>query len=253
MTSSAVEPEIIGQGRRLVTEAAARGLEVRLIGGAAFWLLASERARVLFARKYPDLDLVAHRNRSRDLRALLEELSYRPARTFNAAHGASRLLYRSEDDTYQVDIFLDEFAMCHKLDLGQRLDVGDLTVPAAELLLTKLQIHQLNRKDVGDVLMLLSDHELADVDGAHLINARRIEELCVQNWGLYTTVMDNLQQIENRIEGMVPDVALARAIQGRVYQLRGRLERAPKTTRWNLRAAVGRRVQWYMLPEEVVR
>ena len=208
---------------------------------------------MLFARTYPDLDLVAHRNRSRDLRALLEELGYRPARTFNAVHGANRLLYRSEDDSYQIDIFLDEFAMCHTLDLGQRLEVGDLTVPAAELLLTKLQIHQLNRKDVGDVLMLLSDHELADEDGPFVINTRPVEEPCARDWGLYTTVMDNLPEIENRIGSMVPDSALGNTIRARIEQLRGRIQGAHKTARWNLRAAVGRRVQWYMVPEEVVR
>jgi hypothetical protein len=247
------EPEIVGQGRRLVAEAAARGLPIRLVGGVAFWLRVGDRARELFARTYPDLDIVAHKRSSRMLRTLFEELGYRPERTFNAMHGATRLLYRSPDNTYQIDVFLDEFAMCHKLDLGPRLDTEDLTLPAAELLLTKLQIHQLNRKDLVDILMLMSDHELAGSDGPHLVNAPQVEELCSQDWGLYTTVTDNLRAVENRTSGIITDASLAETTRSRLEKLRVRLEKAPKTVGWNLRAAVGRRMQWYMLPEEVVR
>jgi esterase/lipase superfamily enzyme len=253
VTASATEPDIVGQGRRLVTEAAARGLPVRLIGGVAFWLVAGERARQLFGRDYPDLDMIAHKRGSRALRTVLEGLGYRPERTFNAMHGASRLLYRSADDMYQLDIFLDEFVMCHKLDLGDRLAVSELTVPTAELLLTKLQIHQLNRKDIGDILMLLADHEVAGSDAPSLVNADRIQELCSGDWGLYTTVTDNLEAVEKRIPAMITDAALAETIGTRITQLTTRLEQAPKSAGWKIRASIGRRVQWYMLPEEVVR
>jgi hypothetical protein len=253
VTAPATEPEIVGQGRRLVTEAAARGLPIRLVGGVAFWILAGERARELFGRGYPDLDIVAQKRRSRDLRTLLEDLGYRPERTFNAMHGASRLLYRSAGDTYQLDVFLDEFAMSHKLDLGKRLEAGELTIPAAELLLTKLQIHQLNRKDIGDILMLLTDHELADSDGPNLVNASQIQKLCSEDWGLYTTVIDNLEAVEKRIPIMITDAALGETVRTRIAQLTTRLEQAPKSAGWKLRATIGRRMQWYMLPEEVVR
>jgi hypothetical protein len=253
VTDSAPEPEIIGQGRRLVSEAAARNLQVRLVGGAAFWLRAGAAARERFGRTYPDLDLVGHKRQSRVLRTMLEEVGYRPERMFNAMHGATRLLYRSPDNAYQVDIFLDEFVMCHKLDLGERLEKEQVTLPAAELLLTKLQIHELNRKDLSDILMLMSEHDLADSDGPEVINAARIEALCSRDWGLYTTITDNLQLVEDRDSGLVTDAALAKTIRERIENLRTRLEKAPKTAGWNLRAVVGRRVQWYMLPEEVVR
>jgi hypothetical protein len=234
VTDSAPEPEIVGQGRRLVSEAAARNLQIRLVGGAAFWLRAGDRARQLFGRTYPDLDLVGHKRQSRVLRMLLEELDYRPERMFNAMHGATRLLYRSPDDAYQVDIFLDEFVMCHRLDLGERLEKEQVTLAAAELL-------------------LMSEHGLADSDGPDVINAAHIEGLCSRDWGLYTTITDNLHLIEDRISGIVTDTALAETIRDRIEKLRTRLVKAPKTVAWNLRATVGRRVQWYMVPEEVVR
>ena len=36
-----------------------------------------------------------------------------------------------------------------------------------------------------------------------------------------------------------------------VAALRAAINDAPKSTRWKLRAAVGERQQWYVLPEEV--
>ena len=58
-----------------------------------------------------------------------------------------------------MDIFLDTFEMSHTLDLGARLEAEPETLAAAELLLTKLQIAEVNAKDLSDTAMLLWDHE----------------------------------------------------------------------------------------------
>jgi hypothetical protein len=244
------DPTLVAHGRRLVTEAAARGVALRLLGGAAIWLRASEPARAAFGRDYPDLDLVAHRKQSRQLKELLEQDGYDPERIFNATHGAKRLLYHVADGSYHIDVFLDTFQMSHTLDLGSRLEVEELTLPAAELLLTKLQVAQLNRKDATDAVMLLYDHELAAGDGAGRLNVARVAELCAGDWGLYTTVVDNLATVDR----LLPELpAEAVAVAPRIADLRLRLEAAPKTRAWKLRAKVGRRVRWYELPEEVSR
>jgi hypothetical protein len=244
------EPVLVEHGRRLVAEAAARGLPLRLLGGVAIWLRASEPARAAFGRDYPDLDLVAHRKQSRQLRELFERDGYDPERVFNATHGAKRLLYRVADGSHHIDVFLDTFEMSHTLDLGSRLEVEELTVPAAELLLTKLQVAELNRKDATDAVMLLYDHQLADTDGAGKLNAVRVAELCAGDWGLYTTVVDNLATVER----LLPELAAeATELAPRIADLRLRLEAEPKTRGWKMRARVGRRVRWYELPEEVVR
>jgi hypothetical protein len=100
---------------------------------------------------------------------------------------------------------------------------------------------------------LVTDHELADSDGPHLVNARQIQKLCSGDWGLYTTVTENLEAVEKRIPAMITDAALGETVRTRIAQLTTRLEQAPKSAGWKMRATIGRRVQWYMLPEEVVR
>ncbi len=134
----------------MVAAAAAGGIPVRLMGGVAIWIRASAPARAALGGTYPDIDLVAHKRQARALRDLLEELGYNPERVFNATHGARRLLYHSPDGAWHVDAFLDTFEMSHTLDLGSRLETESLTLPAAELLLTKLQIAEVNAKDLSD-------------------------------------------------------------------------------------------------------
>lgn len=250
---SAPEHPLVGEGRRLVEAAAAAGVEARLFGGIAIWLRASEPTREALGRDYPDVDLVAHKKGSRELRELLEAEGYEPERTFNATHGARRLLYHAKDAGHQVDVFLDEFEMSHKLDLGERLEAEPLTLPAAELLLAKLQVAEINRKDLTDAAMLLVDHEPGDAGGPGHLELPRLEAVCGADWGLFTTFNDNLDALDGMREEL-PLAADALARLGeRIEIVRGALDGAKKTMAWKMRAKVGRKVRWYETPEEVHR
>ena len=87
-------------------------------------------------------------------------VGYVPDKMFNATQGDRRLYFHSADGAYHLDIFIDRFVMSHELELGARLETEPMVLPAAELLLTKLQIAELNRKDAADTAMLLLGHEL---------------------------------------------------------------------------------------------
>jgi hypothetical protein len=246
---------MVTTGRDLVAAATSRGIAVRLLGGVAIWIRASPGARAALGRQYPDIDLVAHRHQSRNLRSLLEERELQPERVFNATHGARRLLYHSSDPNsgWHVDVFLDNFEMSHRLDLGARLEAEADTLPAAELMLTKLQIAEVNRKDLSDVAMMLWDHEPGDDDGPGHLNLARMAEVCGAHWGLYTTVTDNLTACADLLGELVVTPADRIRIAGRMETVSRALQEAPKTISWRTRARVGRRVRWYEVPEEVVR
>ncbi len=243
-------PEV---GRRLMEAAADEGIPLRLLGGVAVWLRATDEARQALGRRYPDIDLVAHERQSREVRRFLEEQGYVGEKHFNAAHGRLRLLYRQPDDGYQIDIFLDVFNMCHKLDLGTRLTTEETTLPAAELLLTKLQIVELNRKDVGDVAMLLWSHTLDDKDGPGHLNVGRVAKLCAADWGLFTTVGDNLLKAPELARELLGERISISEVEPKMEFILHRLDEHPKTLAWKTRAALGRRKRWYELPEEVNR
>jgi len=249
------EPSMIAAGRRLVAAATADGIAVRLLGGIAIWIRSSAAARAALGRQYPDIDLVAHKRQSRELRGLLEEQGLLPERVFNATHGARRLLYHSAGpgSAWHVDVFLDTFEMSHTLDLGAQLEAEAETLPAAELMLTKLQIAEINRKDLSDVAMLLWDHEPADGGGPGHLNLARIAEACGADWGLYTTVTDNLADCASLLGELVTTAADRARIAARIDAVGRALEQAPKTIAWRMRARVGRRIRWFQVPEEVVR
>ncbi|HEY6275507.1 MAG TPA: hypothetical protein VIX86_04175 [Streptosporangiaceae bacterium] len=246
------EPPMVAAGRAIVASAAARSIPVRLLGGVAIWIRGSAAARDQLGRGYPDVDLVAHKKQSRALRAMLEDTGFEPERLFNATHGARRLLYYAPDG-WQVDVFLDVFEMSHTLDLGAKLEAEPETLAAAELLLTKLQVAEVNAKDLSDSAMLLWDHRPASNDGPHLLNVSRVAATCAADWGLYTTVTDNLAACAGRLGEMVPEAADRDRIGGRISEITQALATAPKTVGWQLRAKVGRRKRWYQVPEEVTR
>jgi hypothetical protein len=129
------------------------------------------------------------------------------------------------------------------------------TLPPADLLLSKLQIVEQTDRDAQDVLALLADHELAE-DDRDGIGLPRIRQVCGNDWGWWRTVDDNLGRLIARWkgpaapDGSAPVTALARACD-RAQALRAALAATPKSMGWRARAAVGPRIRWYDLPEEV--
>lgn len=247
------EPRLIAKARRVLERAAESRVDVRVLGGTAIWLRASEQMRQSLGREYADIDLATTRKHSKGLRAVLEELDYVPDKMFNATQGATRLFYHSADGSYHLDVFVDKFVMSHELPLGARLDTEPDTLPAAELLLTKLQIAELNHKDASDTAMLLADHELAQTDGAGVLNARYISGLCAENWGLYTTVTDNLETTRSMLPELLADEQRRGTVEDRIGALVAELEAAPKSGGWRRRAKIGRRKRWYQTPDEANR
>jgi len=245
------EPEMVVAAQRICQQGEAAGVDVRLLGGIAIWLRASDPIRQMLGRTYADIDVVTSKKHSKALRELLEGLGYVPDKMFNNLQGHTRLYYHSADGAYHVDVFIEKFVMSHELDLGQRLRVEPITLPAAELLLTKLQIAELNRKDASDTAMLLAGHEPSQSDGSGKLNFARVAELCGSDWGLYTTVTDNLQTTQTLLPELVADTAVRDRVEQRIQALLADLEAAPKSGGWRRRAKIGRRKKWYQTPDEV--
>ena len=165
---------------------------------------------------------------------------------FNAMNGKERLLFYDNPNGRQVDVFVSSFRMCHEIPLEKRLGVDEDTVPLAELLLTKLQIIELNEKDVRDTVALLLEHEVIDDDTG--VNSSHIAELCAEDWGLWRTITRNLETLRARLDAYEVDRDL---VSNRVSLLLERIEAKPKSRTWRIRAKVGERKRWYQLPEEV--
>ncbi len=244
--------DIVTEGTRVVALAEAQGVPLRLLGGVAVRLRCPEGAtRPELVRAYKDLDFVAPKRVAALMRALLSAQGYDPDNHFNALHGASRLLFFDQAHDRQVDIFLSIFEMCHKLDLEPRLSLPGPALPPADLLLLKLQIVQLNGKDITDALALLLQYEPVPKDSATTLSTDYIARLCANDWGWYTTLHDNLEEVRRRSGEILTSPEDVAQAQARIDGLLAAMEQAPKPMGWRLRDKIGRRKVWYELPEEV--
>lgn len=232
---------------RITDAAAAAGVMLRITGGVGIALRCPSCRSAPLARTYADIDCVGLSRQRREAQALLAELGYEPDQAFNALHGHTRLFFWDRTNSRQLDVFLDRVEMCHTIDLAGRLEVDLRTLPLADLLLMKLQVFETNRKDLGDIVTLLTDHDLAPDDAG--INIRYLADLTADDWGLWRTttlVAARADQFARELEGYDG----AAVIHARINGFLQALEDAPKGRRWKLRARVGDRKRWYQLPEE---
>ena len=243
-----IEADVVAEGKRLLARAQETGVALRLLGGVAIYLRAPAELALAFARPYNDLDFVTAKRSARAAASFFRDQGYEPHVAFNALHGQERLLFFDFEHDRQVDVFVGAFAMSHRVPLDERLDLDAVSIPLAELLLTKLQIAELNEKDVRDALALLHDHPVGDSDG-ETVNAARVAELCASDWGLWRTITANL--LACRAFADTYDIPDRETLDERVDALLARIEAAPKTRSWKLRAKIGDRKRWYELPEEV--
>jgi hypothetical protein len=249
MASGQTLPSIGDEAQRVVAQATDRGELVRIAGSVAFQLRVSGRAGL--PRPAPvDIDLIAPARSERRIGALLTDLGYTGEKEFNARHGDRRLIFWDQSRDRKLEVFVGVFVMCHSLPLAERLDVDAETVPLAELLLTKLQIVELNEKDLCDMHSLLITHEVGGADDEQ-INSQRIAALCGADWGLHHTVDRTLERLAEDPPSYTLTVEQRHAVDERVAVLRQAIEDQPKTFAWRMRARVGERVRWYEEPEEI--
>jgi hypothetical protein len=249
MTTEAGAPvaDVIAEAERISAAARTARVPVKLVGGAAVNLHSPSARQPPLKRKYGDLDFVAPSKQRAQVQKLFDSLGYQGDLRFNTLNGHQRLLYLDGVNGRQIDIFIDRMRMCHVIELADRLGGDDACLTPADLLLSKLQVFEVNMKDLVDAIALLLDHPIADHDN-DAINAAYLARLLAQDWGLYRTLQLNTERVRQTAKEL--PVASA-TIEQRLDQLWERIEAQPKSLKWRLRARVGDRMSWYQLPEEV--
>ena len=238
----------VAEGQRIVEAAADRGVALRVLGGVAVAMTCSSSRRPPLARSYADIDLATTNSAKDQVVALLESQGYAGDKEFNTLHGHRRLYFWDERAGRQVDVFVDEANLCHRVELKRRLEVVPLTLSLADLAILKLQVVETNEKDYLDLCAIFADHDLTIDDSG--INLAYIVELTAGNWGLWRTVGMVAGRTE-RFALQLPGFEGSGAVAERLRRLRSELETSPKSRAWKLRARIGDRKRWYELPEEV--
>jgi hypothetical protein len=239
--------EFEAEGDRLVALADGRGVALRLLGALAFAKRCPRHAYLqeTLKREYTDIDFAGYGKQASQIKALLRREGYVEDTLMYVESEGSRMVLNHPVTGLHLDVFLDKLDFCHTVPWKGRLETHDATIPLAEMLMQKMQIVQINEKDVIDTIMLLLEHPLGDRDG-DAINVGLVAGVCAGDWGWWRTLTMNLTKVK-QIAAAYPQLSdeEKRRVAEQVDLALARIEARPKSLGWKLRARVGDRKKWY--------
>lgn len=259
-------------GEEIVKIAESEGVVLRLMGALAvrihsedFACLHKEMDRLGNGKEhsFTDIDLVAYSKQRKKIISIFEEkLKYKPDNYLMALFGKFRCIFYHPQKGYHVDIFFDKLEFSHDIYFGNkpgkgRLELDTPTISVSDLFLEKAQIHQINEKDIKDLIVLLRAHEIDEEDGKQLINIKYIGDILANDWGFWYDVTLNLKKVDlfanqyQKIKLLSTEDFID--IKNKVNYLLKYINDMPKNNRWIKQARKGTNKPWWREVEEVTR
>ena len=269
------DDEFLHEARTIVDAANTQGTVLRILGSLAIYahsLHAPESLTFLHhvgrvregAPLFTDLDLMGYATQGRSISKVFDGLGFKPDDMINGFFGDRRLIYYEGNNRFHVDIFLDKLEFSHDVLFGKRPGNGRLeldypTISLTDLVLEKLQIHRIGRKDLVDLLVIFLGHEVREGanDDREAVYAGHIANLLADDWGFWYESTQNLEKTKQILAQFVGESHisqdLATRIRSRIAALERTLQSVPKGRHWEKRAKVGTAKPWFREVEEVVR
>ena len=241
--------QFAAEALRIAEAARAAGVTLRVLGSIAYRIHCPTNLSLFESmdRALTDIDFAAERTQSQAVQRLLGDLRYVEDRTVAIATEGSRYCFTGPDGKLNVDVFMDELFFCHRIPLKGRLALDEPTITVTDLLLEKMQIVEINLKDLQDTVVLLLEHDLGEgSDDRERIDVEHVCTLLCGEWGFYHTVTTNLGKVEQFLEqapGWNQDQR--ELVRERLRRLTATLQSRPKSLGWKMRARVGTRMRWY--------
>lgn len=236
------------EAKRIVDHARTQRVQLRLMGGLA--VRAHCTSLSFCDRPYSDIDMMGLSSQSARIEKVFADLGYVPDKEFNALHGGQRLKYEDHVNNRHVDVFLDKFRMDQTLDFRGRLEIDPYTISLTDLFITKIQVVKMDEKDFHDLFSLFRDHKIGVDDREGVINARYVAQLCAHDWGLYHTLLRNLDRLPEFYDHFKLDKPERDSMDRRIWVLKLMIIEEPKGPIWRARDSLGERLPYY---EEVER
>jgi hypothetical protein len=241
----------VAEALRLVEEAEEAGIRLRILGSLAYRIHCPENLALFDAmeRALTDIDFAADKRQTKQIKAFITERGYVEDQRITVSTEGSRYYFEHPETGLGVDVFLDELYFCHRIPLRERLSLDRPTITTVDLLLEKMQIVELNMKDVKDTLVLLLEHPVSSGNGTggpEAIDSDYIAAVLSDDWGFWYTVTQNLDKVER----FLPEFSAIGAPEGQVIrrrlgELRDAIEGAPKSRKWRMRSKIGAKKKWY--------
>jgi hypothetical protein len=257
---------MLNDARRIVEEATQKGIHLRLLGAIAIRLNSSNHGdlflrlnRLNAENRFTDIDLAAYSKERGEVRKLLQGLDFAVNQQSLMMHGNSRMLFENAQKGYSVDVFFDRLRFSHDVEFGRdpregRLDLHPLTLPLADLVLEKLQIHEINEKDLKDLLLLFAANSIANKEGESVIDGKHIASALSNDWEFWYEAKLNLEKLQkfvaNYVGEKMVEAQVGTTIRTRIEELTRLIDDEPKGKDWQKRSKAGPQKKWWRDVEE---
>ena len=201
------------EARHLIHEGQKQWVILRVMGPIALHFYFPEyvdlyrRMERLGERVFTDIDFASYGKCRGKIVPFFQGQGYELEKRAAMLSGNTRHIYFGSRIP-MIDVFFDKLSYNHPIDYRWRLEIHPYCVSLTDLLLQKLQIVQINDKDLKDAMLLLLAASVGDVDvekprssGAvqpkYLINLRYLGKLMSDDWGFYYTSTTNLAKVKS--------------------------------------------------------
>lgn len=246
---------LIDESTRIIEAARKKDIVLRLIGACAVKIHCPRFQQLYSAlkRELTDIDLITYGKYNEQIKQLFIEMGYIADKKLELVFGGKRHLYRHGKHNWKIDVFFDKLEMCHTITFLGRLELDYPTITLADIILEKMQIVQINEKDIKDTIILLRQHQVGEKE-KETVNAKYIAKVLARDWGFWYTVTTNLNKVKNYLktyQALADEdrVDVASKIKKIIQYVNGE----PKSLRWKIRSKVGPSKKWYRDVEEVIR
>jgi hypothetical protein len=242
--------EFLELAENLVDMGSEQGVTLRLLGSLAVIHHIQDRDKLLnLIDRVPtrDIDFMGYSEEQTKADRMFTKLGYEidPSVAYSLEYGIQRLIYHHREQEIMAEIFLDQLRMSHTLDFRGRLELDHPTISLIDLLLSKLQIQEITEKDIKDIIVLLSEHDLGS-DSRESVDLSHLLSVTSDDWGFYYTAKTNLDIVKLWLGKVdVIENSMSQDIETKLNEIKKSMEEAPKSLRWNLRSIIGTRMKWY--------
>jgi hypothetical protein len=258
--------DLMAEAHRIIDRGNESGVVLRLTGGLAVRHYAID---LEFAeREYSDIDLIGLKRQVTEVGEVFGDLGYVENKHVAMATGNGQLqfftpqggpaapagpalpVFTEVPPSDHIDVFLDAMRMDHQIDFRDRLEINTYAIDPADLFLSKLQIGNLNEKDVHDAITLVKDVYVDFQPRPGVLDMQHVAEVCAADWGLYIDVMNSIDTVVEHIADYDLGPRDAARVRRTLELAQDMMTEQAKTLRWRLRARIGKRVRWYSEVEE---
>lgn len=232
---------------KLCDSAKAEGISLRLFGSCAIRIKCGKFSEIFDrCNRHPkDIDCVVRRKDRSRLQSMLLAQGWQESVELTAQTDGSRLQFRAPERIV-LDVSVDVLRFAQTLDVTKRFELDSPTLPAADLLLSKLQIQDLTSFDLIDMIVLLYAIPPSD-DNIDVIDLSRIAEITSRSWGWYKSVTKSLLAIDQALGKPICDLSESdrKLIRSRASLVERRILGAPKSLWWKARSLIGEALPWH--------